>query len=155
MASSAAAVWSRSIASGLPVRALREILVAPHDRADVPVADSIVVGIAEVDVAIVVAAVEAVQRTAVQGAKFDTSWFVLKRHVFLLGSFYSGSRIAPETLRWGGAAVHLACAVALLVLVCGWLFWRSTRHSEPRRVDSRRLTARRGPLALEGNSEDQ
>jgi hypothetical protein len=60
--------------------------------------------------AIVVAAVEAVQRTSVDGATFDTTWHVLKRHVLMLGSFYSGGRIMPETLRWGGAAVHAAAA---------------------------------------------
>lgn len=60
--------------------------------------------------AIVVAAVEAVQRTSTEGANFDTTWAVIKRHVLLLGRFYSNSRISTEALRRSGAAVAAAAA---------------------------------------------
>lgn len=62
--------------------------------------------------AIVVSAVDAVQRTAQEGRKFDTTWQVLKRHVFLLGSNFSGCRISSDAQHRGGAAVA-SCAAAL------------------------------------------
>ncbi len=56
---------------------------------------------------IVVTAVDAIQRTSSE-LKFDTAWQVLKRHVLLLGNFYSGCRISAEAGFRGGAAVAAA-----------------------------------------------